>query len=229
MTTSSAIGSGTTTTTSAATSASAGSADSSTALSSLSGNFQDFLKMLMTQLQNQDPTSPMDTNQFTSQLVQFASVEQQINANSNLTQLIQLTQSGQMIQSSSLVGHTVEVTSDHLTLQKGTANLKFTASAAGPVNIAITTDAGVKLADATVNASKGSNSWSWNGTSSSGATLPDGSYKVTVTSTGSAGTTTSVPFTVLGTATGVVKNGTGLTLDMGSLDVDFSAVKSVVN
>jgi hypothetical protein len=65
---------------------------SQNALSQLSRNFNDFLNMLMTQLQNQDPTSPMDTNQFTSELVEFRRVEPQINANTSLTQLIQLTE-----------------------------------------------------------------------------------------------------------------------------------------
>jgi flagellar basal-body rod modification protein FlgD len=63
-----------------------------TALGSLTSNFSDFLSLLMTQLQHQDPSSPMDASQFTSELVQFSSVEQQINTNGNLTQLIQLTQ-----------------------------------------------------------------------------------------------------------------------------------------
>ena len=76
----------------------------SAALNSLSANFGDFLKLLMTQLQNQDPTSPLDTNQFTSELVQFSSVEQQINTNTSLTQLIQLTQAGEVMQASSMTG-----------------------------------------------------------------------------------------------------------------------------
>ena len=79
-------------TVSSSTTSSSTSSSSSSALSSLDSNFQDFLSMLMTQLQNQDPTSPMDTNEFTSELVQFSSVEQQINTNSNLEQLITLTQ-----------------------------------------------------------------------------------------------------------------------------------------
>ena len=58
---------------------------SNASLQSLSSNFSDFLGMLMTQLQNQDPTSPMDSNQFTSELVQFSGVEQQINTNTSLT------------------------------------------------------------------------------------------------------------------------------------------------
>ena len=54
----------------------------------------------MTQLQHQDPTSPMDTNAFTSQLVQFSSVEQQINTNTSLTKLIEATQGGSVLQAS---------------------------------------------------------------------------------------------------------------------------------
>src|SRR6201981_1569760 len=54
----------------------------------LSSNFDTFLTLLTTQLQNQDPLSPMDSNQFTQQLVQFSQVEQQINTNDNLKSLI---------------------------------------------------------------------------------------------------------------------------------------------
>src|ERR1700692_3621762 len=95
---------------------------SQNALTSLSSNFQDFLSMLMTQLQNQDPSSPMDTNQFTTELVQFSSVEQQINTNTSLTKLIQLTQAGEVMQASAMNGKQVTVTSDHVPLQnsKGT-------------------------------------------------------------------------------------------------------------
>ena len=89
---------------------------------SLSSNFNDFLSMLMTQLQNQDPTSPMDTNQFTSELVQFSSVEQQINTNTSLTQLIQLTQAGEVMQASAMTGKQVTVSSDHVPLQNGTGH-----------------------------------------------------------------------------------------------------------
>ena len=73
------------------TSAAASTANTPDAMKQLSGNFSTFLTLLTTQLKNQDPTSPLDTNQFTSQLVQFASVEQQINTNRSLGQLINLT------------------------------------------------------------------------------------------------------------------------------------------
>src|ERR1700730_10399697 len=104
---------------------------SQNALTSLSSNFQDFLSMLMTQLQNQDPSSPMDTNQFTTELVQFSSVEQQITTNSSLTQLIQLTQSGEILNSASLVGQQVEVTSNSIPLQNGSGTVNFTTTTVG--------------------------------------------------------------------------------------------------
>ena len=100
------------------------------ALSKLSGNFNDFLKLLMTQLQHQDPTSPMDTNAFTSQLVQFSSVEQQINTNTSLNKLIEATQGGSVLQASGMVGKTVQATSDHLALQGGKAGVGFALSGA---------------------------------------------------------------------------------------------------
>src|ERR1700734_3492026 len=58
------------------------------AMDQLSGNFDTFLQLLTTQLQNQDPLDPMDSNQFTQQLVEFSQVEQQINTNTNLQTLI---------------------------------------------------------------------------------------------------------------------------------------------
>ena len=56
----------------------------------LAEDFDSFLQLLTTQLQNQDPLSPLDTNEFTSQLVQFAGVEQQINVNQKLNSLVSL-------------------------------------------------------------------------------------------------------------------------------------------
>ena len=90
-------------------------------LSSLSSNLNNFLNLLMTQLKNQDPTTPTDTSQFTTQLVQFASVEQQINIDNGVQSLIQLTQSNAVLQASSLVGKTVTATSTQISLQNGGA------------------------------------------------------------------------------------------------------------
>ncbi len=197
------------------------------ALSSLSGNFNDFLKLLMTQLQNQDPTSPLDTNQFTTQLVQFAGVEQQINANTSLTQLIQLTQGGELLQSSSMVGKQVAVQSDHMPLQNGSGTVVFTAPNAEPAAIAVYNDVGAKLRDAVVPAQKGQNTWTWDGTDGNGHKVPDGSYRVAVVGQSADGSTAALPFNVLGTATGVQKQGNAVQLQLGAQTADFSTLQSV--
>ena len=100
--------------------ASSSSSSSANALTSLSSNFTSFLGLLLTQLQNQDPSSPMDTNTFTSELVQFSSVEQQITTNSSLTSLIQATQGSEVIQATGVVGKSVTVDSSQIALQNGT-------------------------------------------------------------------------------------------------------------
>ena len=210
-------------------SSSASSQTSNNALNSLSSNFGDFLKLLMTQLQNQDPSSPLDTNQFTSELVQFSSVEQQINTNSSLTQLIQLTQAGEVMQGSSMTGKRVTVSSDHVPLQNGQGTIQFTSPAAEPVDIAIYNDSGAKLSDSMLMATKGSNTWTWDGTTSSGTKVPDGSYKVAVTGANADGTTSALTFSGVGTATGVQSRSNGIQLQLGSQSVDFSKVQAVGN
>ncbi|MBV9250178.1 MAG: flagellar biosynthesis protein FlgD, partial [Acetobacteraceae bacterium] len=171
----------------------------------------------------------VDTSQFTSQLVQFSSVEQQINTNTSLTQLIQLTQAGEMMQSSSMVGKTVTVQSDHVPLQNGSGSITFTAPSAEPVDIAIYNDSGLKIRDATISATQGNNTWTWDGTDGSGNTVADGSYKVSVMGTNSDGTSTALPFTVTGTATGVTNSNNAVSLQLGALTVGFSAIKSIGN
>jgi flagellar basal-body rod modification protein FlgD len=198
-------------------------------LTSLSSNFGDFLNLLMTQLQNQDPTSPMDANSFTSELVEFSSVEQQINTNTSLTQLIQLTQASDVSQSSAILGKQITAQASQIPLQNGSGTLNFTAPGAEPVSIAVLNANGGVLQQVTVNAAQGSNTWNWNGTNSSGQTLPDGAYTVTVTGGAAGASATALPFTVVGTATGVTTQASGVNLQLGALSVPFSAITSVGN
>jgi flagellar basal-body rod modification protein FlgD len=224
--------SGTVQSSGAASTASTTSAISQTgtsALGSLSSNFSDFLSLLMTQLQNQDPSSPMDSNQFTSELVQFSSVEQQISTNSDLTQLIQLTQASQVEQSASMIGKPVTVTSSQLSLQNGTAAINFNTTTPEPVAIAVYNGTGTQVQTATLTSSAGANTWTWNGQSATGTTMPDGAYTVTVTALGANGATSKVPFTVTGTATSVVNNAGTVQVQMGGLTLPFTAVDSVGN
>src|SRR5258708_1032428 len=114
-------------------------------LAKLSSNFGDFLNLLMTQLKNQDPSSPMDANSFTTELVQFSSVEQQINTNASLNTLIQLTQAGDVSQATAVVGKQVMVQSPQIPLQSGSGTLVFTAATAEPPTITVKNAAGGTL------------------------------------------------------------------------------------
>jgi len=212
----------------AATPAVTASGSSDNARTTLTGNFDNFLRLLMTQLKNQDPTSPLDTNQFTSQLVQFSSVEQQINANANLKQLIQLTQGAQVLQASSVVGKHLVVTADHLPLQDGSGQVNFTVAAARPVAISITTDTGARIRDSVMNASAGDNRFVWDGRNNAGTRVPDGSYRIAVLGVNPDGTTAALPFTVQGLATGMSQQNNAVSLQMGTQPVAFTAVQQVL-
>ena len=103
----------------------------------IASNFTTFLKLLTTQLQNQDPLSPMDTNQFTQQLVEFASVEQQMKSNDSLATLVSLNQVAQSTSALALVGATVVVDGSTTQLTGGKANwsLNVTKPATATVTI----------------------------------------------------------------------------------------------
>lgn len=203
------------------------SASTASAMSSLTGNYTNFLDMLTTQLQDQDPTSPMSSDNFTSELVQFAGVEQQIQTNSNLGQLITLSQEQQLGQSSSLVGKKVEVNGSTVPLQNGAATLQFTTPGAEPIAIAITNSGGQLVRQATLTSSAGANTWSWDGTDGNGGTLPDAPYTVAVETMDGSGTPSSVSFTSLATPTSVQKSGTGYSVSFGPTTIDLQNVQSL--
>src|SRR5436305_1838200 len=98
---------------------------SATDKTTLAGNFNTFLQLLTTQLKNQNPLEPLDTNQFTQQLVQFASVEQQINMNTQLSSLISLQQTAQSTAALNFVGQTVTVDGNTAQLANGQASWTF--------------------------------------------------------------------------------------------------------
>ena len=190
----------------------------------LAGNFDTFLKLLTTQMQNQDPTNPLDTNQFTSQLVQFAGVEQQIKANTNLTTLIDLSRASSLYQASAMIGHQVGVESTQLALQGGSAGLRIPLAASQSVQVTISSTSGVPLYSTAIDGQRGDNDWTWNGQSDSGATLPDGIYNVKVTT----GTGGEIGFTVTGTVTAVGAGATAPTVALGPLALPISAIRSVI-
>jgi flagellar basal-body rod modification protein FlgD len=204
--------------------ASSASGTATSGLSSLGSNFNNFLQLLMTQLKNQDPTSPMDTNAFTSQLVQFTSVEQQINTNTALNTLIQATQTGNLLNTTNLVGQPVQISGSQMSVQNGQGSVEFTGTTGQSVNVGVYSSSGVLLNTATVAPTSGVNTWTWNGQDQNGIQQPDGAYKVMVQSTADG---SAVPFTTGGTVTGVTRGTSSTNVQLGSLSVDLNTVQSV--
>src|ERR1700728_4685859 len=131
----------------------------------IAGNFDTFLQLLTTQLQNQDPLDPMDTSQFTEQLVEFASVEQQINENTNLQTLISLQQTSEATQAMQLIGSTVTVNSTTGTLANASGqSASWALSSPSPATgtVTITNSAGAVAHTGTTSLSSGNNTYSWN-------------------------------------------------------------------
>ena len=210
-----------------ATASAAASATGTNALQALGSNFNQFLTLLTTQLKNQDPTSPTDTNQFTQELVQFTGVQQSVATNTNLTQLIQLQQGSQVLQSAQVVGHKATVSAGQIALQNGGGEIDFTTTAAEPMQIAIVNSAGATLRDVTLTSQPGSNAWHWDGRDNAGNQLADGAYGVAL-ETGTSNTdATALPFSVVGTATDLTNSASGLKLQLGALSVGLSSVQSI--
>jgi flagellar basal-body rod modification protein FlgD len=208
------------------TGSSAASSTGTTALQSLASNFNQFLNLLMTQLQNQDPTNPMDTDQFTTELVQFTGVQQQVATNTSLSQLITLTQSGQVLDSSQLVGKQAIATANEISLQNGHGEISFNGTAGQQVAVAVVNSSGATIRSASFTAQSGTNVWTWDGKDDAGNAVPDGAYRIAVEADQN-GTATALPVSVIGTVTGLARNGTSTTLDIGALPVDIGSVQSL--
>jgi flagellar basal-body rod modification protein FlgD len=203
---------------------------SSTAGSTLAGNFQTFLTLLTTQLKHQDPLTPLDTNQFTQQLVQFASVEQQLKTNDQLTSLVSLQQTAQSTQALTFVGKTAAVDGSTAALTKSSATWKLSVPTNSNVNISIANSTGQTVFTGNVPVNAGDNQpFTWNGKSNDGTQLPDGKYKLTATALDSAGNSVGVSTQIEG-----VVNSVDLTQSPPLLSIDgqtftVNQVKSISN
>ena len=204
-------------------------ATAATGQTGLAGNFNTFLTLLTTQLKNQDPTKAMDTNEMTNQLVSFAGVEQQIAVNTNLAKLIGLQQGAQLTAAAPLIGERVEVESDRLSLQDGSATLRLPAAGtARQAVVRILDQAGRILRQDTVRLGAAAQDWRWDGRNAAGQRLPDGAYGVAVAGLDAEGGTQAVTATVVGTATAAKRPAGGdLQLELGALSVGFDALRGL--
>jgi len=170
--------------------ASAAAATTATDQTQLAGNFDTFLKLLTTQLQNQDPLSPMDSNQFTQQLVEFSQVEQQINTNTNLTTLINQGTSQSGAFAVNYLGKTVTVTNGNASLTNGAANWNYNlGTQAAQTTLTVTDANGNAVYSGPGLTAAGNNTFAWDGRSTNGTQVPDGVYTLQVAATAADGST----------------------------------------
>jgi flagellar basal-body rod modification protein FlgD len=194
----------------------------------ISADLGTFLTLLTTQLRNQDPTNPMDTETLTQQLVQFAAVEQQLAGNQTLERLLSLQQAGQLAETASLIGRQVTVETDELPLQDGRAEIVLPAAGrARRAAIEIQDSNGTTLRQETVSLGAGATRWRWDGRDQRGTQRPDGSYRVVVNGRAEDGTAVPVSAAVTGRVTGAARVDGDLVLRMGGTMVGFDRLREV--
>ena len=146
----------------------------------IASNFTTFLQLLTTQLKNQNPLDPLDTNQFTQQLVEFAQVEQQMKSNDQLSSLVSLEKSAQAT-TALYVGATVVVDGSTAQLTNGTANWSLNVTKPSTATITIKDSTGQNVYTGTVAVNPGTQNFTWNGRGNDGRLWPDGAYTLTAT------------------------------------------------
>lgn len=218
------------TTVSPAASAAATSATSTDAMKKLSGNFSTFLTLLTTQLKNQDPTSPMDSNAFTQQLVMYSQVEQQIDTNSNLKTLIGQGTSNAAAVTTGYLGKKVSILNGNAALTNGAATWTYNLEAAAATNqISITDSKGKLVYTGSGETTAGNHTFNWDGKDNSGNQLADGSYTLNVAATGGAGGTVTSSVASAGVVSQIDMTGSTPKLVIGSMEVNLSDVAAVAN
>src|SRR6202020_360584 len=196
----------------------------------LAGNFNTFLTLLTTQLQNQNPLSPLDTNQFTQQLVEFAGVQQQINTNDSLATLVSLQQTAQSSQALEFVGKTAVVKGNTAALTNSVAEWEFNIPSASTINISIANSTGATVYSNSFAVAAGNNqAFGWNGLGTDGTQEPDGNYTLTATAKDSAGNTVAVTTSVAGIVSSVDLTQSPPLLSIGGQTFTVNQVESIID
>jgi flagellar basal-body rod modification protein FlgD len=215
------------TTVASATGTSTSNKTSSTATTGIADNFQTFLTLLTTQLQNQNPLDPLDTNQFTQQLVQFAGVEQQLKSNDQLKSLIDIEKSAQATQALVYVGNTVAVDGSKAQFDKS-ATWNFQAEKDTSATITITNSTGQTAFTGSYTLKQGNSSFVWDGKGNDGVQWPAGTYTMTATGKDSSGNSVAISTEVQGIVDSVDLTASPPLLSIGGQNYTTDKIKRVV-
>ena len=220
--------SGTTPQTSSSSSSTASSANA-LASQQIAGNFQSFLELLTTQLQNQNPLDPLDTNQFTQQLVEFAGVQEQLNTNDSLSTLISLQQSTASSQALNYVGQNAVVAGNTAPLSDSVAGWMFNIPSNSTLSVSISNSSGATVFTGSYDVSAGNEQpFIWNGQGNDGTQCPDGSYTMTATAKDASGNNVGVTTAIEGTVTSVDLTQSPPLLFINGQSYTLSQIQSII-
>lgn len=208
---------------------STGSNPSTSSRTSIANTFDNFLQLLTKQLENQDPLSPMDATQFTSQLVQFSTVEQAINTNSKLDRLIEVISTSAQTSALQYIDNLVEIDTRVAQLpEQGEASFAYSLpKAAKAVQITVADADGNVVLEKTGSVAAGANIFTWEGKGSAGGREEAGIYRIEVTAVDEAGEAMAVAASASGTVSGVSTLDGRLVLTVDGAAVPVEAVTSV--
>jgi flagellar basal-body rod modification protein FlgD len=193
----------------------------------IADNFQTFLTLLTTQLQHQNPLDPLDTNQFTQQLVQFAGIEQQLRSNEQLKSLVEIEKSAQATQALVYVGNTVAVDGSKAQFDKS-ATWNFHSEKNTSATITITNSAGQTAYTGSYALKEGNSSFVWDGKGNEGVQWPAGTYTLTATGKDSAGNNVAISTEVQGIVDSVDLSASPPLLSIGGQSYTTDKIKRVV-
>jgi flagellar basal-body rod modification protein FlgD len=211
-----------------AASSSASAAASGVASAKLSENFDTFLTLLTTQLKNQDPLEPTDSNEFVAQLVQFSQVEQSIASNKSLEKLIDLQTTNQAAAAVGYIGNSVEAAGNIVPLQNGKATFSYALGQKSTSTVIVISDLNDNVVhSAAGNTDIGKHTFTWDGLDRDGQAMPEGSYKITIRAVDGDNEQLDVPTSIYGKVTGVASGDDGVLLSIGSVNIPLTDVLSV--
>jgi flagellar basal-body rod modification protein FlgD len=196
---------------------------------SLADNYNMFLNLLTTQLQNQDPLNPMDNNEFTQQLTQMTGVQQQLLTNQLLTQMISQGQAQVGGAAVSLIGKQVTMQTGDAPLVNGQAtwNYNLPATAANASLNVLDANGNIVATATPTDMSKGDHTYTWNGKDSNGHTVPDGVYTLAINATDTNGAAIAATESYSGVASGIATVNGQTMLTVGAVQAPVTSVTAV--
>ena len=193
----------------------------------IADNFDTFLSILTTQLRNQNPLDPLDTNQFTQQLVQFTGVEQQLKTNQFLEAMMLANQNAGSSQAVGYIGKEITASGTKSELVDGEARWHFAVDEPAQITVQVKDANGAVVFQKEGNVAKGESVFNWNGIGTDGSDKPDGTYSISIQARNADGKLIEVATEMTGEVTGVDLTGSEPILLVGSARVNMSAVLSV--